>query len=70
MAERLPLAQVVIPGSWDRVPHSALHREPGSLSAYVFTYLSLCVPHECINKFFVKKGGGDAWVAQQLSVCL
>ena len=39
--ERLPLAQVVIPGSWDRVPHQAPHREPASPSAYVSG--SLCV---------------------------
>ena len=30
--ERLPLAQGVIPGSWDQVPHQALHGEPASLS--------------------------------------
>ena len=31
----LPLAQVVIPGSWDRVPPWAPHRETASPSAYV-----------------------------------
>ena len=34
-------AQGVIPGSWDRVLHRALHREPASPSAYVSA--SLCV---------------------------
>ena len=41
MVERLPLAQVTILGSWDRVPHQALHREPASPSAYVSAPLSL-----------------------------
>ena len=31
----LPSAQVVILGSWDRVPHRAPHREPASPSACV-----------------------------------
>ena len=35
LVERLPLAQVVILGSWDRVPHRAPCGEPASLSAYV-----------------------------------
>ena len=42
--ERLPSAQVVFPGSWDRVPQRALGREPASPSAYVS--VSLCVSHE------------------------
>ena len=33
--EHLPLAQGVIPGSWDRVPHRAPRGEPASPSAYV-----------------------------------
>ena len=37
----LPLAQVMILGSWDRVLHRAPHREPASPSACVST--SLCV---------------------------
>ena len=41
---RLPLAQVVIPGSWDQVLHWAPHREPASTSACVSA--SLCVSHE------------------------
>ena len=30
VVEHLPLAQVVILGSWDQVPHQAPHREPAS----------------------------------------
>ena len=41
VVKHLPLAQVMIPGSWDRVPHWAPHGEPASPSAYVFA--SLCV---------------------------
>ena len=37
----LPSAQVMIPGSWDVVPHWGLCREPASPSAYVSA--SLCV---------------------------
>ena len=36
-----PLTQVVIPGSWDRVPHWAPLKEPASPSACVSA--SLCV---------------------------
>ena len=39
--EHLPLAQVVIMGSWNQVPHWAPRREPASPSAYVS--VSLCV---------------------------
>ena len=35
VVEHLPLAQVMIPRPWDRVPHWAPHREPASLSVYV-----------------------------------
>ena len=35
VVECLPLAQGVILGSWDRVPHQAPYREPSSPSAYV-----------------------------------
>ena len=41
MVEHLPLAQGVIPGSWDRVPHQVPHREPASSSAYVSVSLSV-----------------------------
>ena len=43
VVEHVPLAQVVILESWDRVSHGASHKEPASLSAYVSAYLSLCV---------------------------
>ena len=42
--EHLPLAQVMIPESWDRVPHQAPFKEPASPSAYASA--SLCVSHE------------------------
>ena len=42
--ERLPLAQGVILGFWDRVPHQAPCMESASLSAYVSA--SLCVSHK------------------------
>ena len=35
VVERLPLAQVIIPGSWDQVPHQAPCRQPASPSASV-----------------------------------
>ena len=41
--EHLPLAWVVIPGSWDRVSHWAPQREPASPSAYVSASLSVCL---------------------------
>ena len=44
VVEHLPLAQVVIPGSWDRVPYQAPHRKPASPSACVSS--SVCVSHE------------------------
>ena len=53
MVERLPLAQVMNPGSWDRVPHRASHSEPSSPSAYVFA--SLYISHEEINKILKAK---------------
>ena len=36
--EHLPLAQVVILGFWDRVPHQVPRREPASPSAYVSAF--------------------------------
>ena len=47
LSECLPLAQVVIPGSWDLVLHWAPCVEAASPSAYVS--VSLCVSHEKIN---------------------
>ena len=41
--EHLPLAQVVIPGSRDRVPHGAPCMEPASPSACVSASALLCV---------------------------
>ena len=41
VVERLPLPQVVIPASWDRVPRQAPYREPASPSAYVSAFLSV-----------------------------
>ena len=35
VVERLPLAQVVMLGSWDGAPHQAPLGEPASPSAYV-----------------------------------
>ena len=45
VVERLPLAQIVILGFWDRVPHQAPRREPASASALCLC-LSLCLSHE------------------------
>ena len=44
VVEHLPLAQVMILGSWDGVQHQAPHRELASPSIYVSA--SLCVSHE------------------------
>ena len=41
MVEHLPLAQGVIPASWDRVPHQAPHSESASPSAYVSASFSV-----------------------------
>ena len=41
LVERLPLAEGLIPGSWDRVPHQAPHRESASPSARVSA--SICL---------------------------
>ena len=63
--KHLPLAQVMISGSWDQVLHWAPCSAgslllPLPLPSLVIS-LSLCK----INKIF-----GGAWVAQSLSVCL
>ena len=52
MVEHLPLAQGVILGSQDRVPHRPPLGEPASPSAYVSASASLCISHEKINKIF------------------
>ena len=41
VVEHLPLAQVVIPGSWDQVSHQASLGELASPSAYVSASLSV-----------------------------
>ena len=41
VVECLPLAQGMIPGSWDGVPHQAPCMEPASPSAYVSASLSV-----------------------------
>ena len=41
VVEHLPLAQVMILGSWDRVPHLAPQEEPASPSACVSASLSV-----------------------------
>ena len=41
VAEHLPLAQIMILGFWDRVPHQASRREPASPSACVSASLSV-----------------------------
>ena len=41
VVERLPLVQVVTPGTWDQVPHQAPCRKPASPSAWVSA--SLCL---------------------------
>ena len=44
VVEHLPLAQGMILGSWDWIPHQGPRREPSSLSACFC--LSLCASHE------------------------
>ena len=46
VVERLPSAQVVILGSWGRVPDRAPGGEPASPSASLCFCLSLCVSHK------------------------
>ena len=41
VVERLPSAQVMTPGSWDRVLHRAPCMEPASPSAYISVSLSV-----------------------------
>ena len=53
--EWLPLAQVLIPGSWDWVPHQAPPcREPASPSAYVSVSASLSLSLSLMNKYIFK----------------
>ena len=53
VVERLPLAQDVIPGSWDQVPHQAPCREPTSPSVYVSASVSLVNKQNLEKKFFL-----------------
>ena len=46
LVEHLPLAQVMILGSWDPVLHWAPCGEPALPPACVSASLSLCVSHE------------------------
>ena len=39
VVEHLPLAQLMILGSWDQVLHPAPHRKPASPSAYISAFL-------------------------------
>ena len=41
VVEHLPLAQVMIPGSWDGIAHQAPRREPTSPSTYVSASFSV-----------------------------
>ena len=47
----LPVAQVVILGSWNRVPHQAHHKEPASPSAYVSIPLCVSLMNKQIKSF-------------------
>ena len=49
VVEHLPLAQVMIPRSQDRVTHQAHCREPASPSAYVSASLSVSLMNEWIK---------------------
>ena len=49
----LPLAQSLIPGSWNRNSHWAPHGEP--VFPLPVSLPLFCVSHEKINKIFLKK---------------
>ena len=51
----LPLAQGLIPGSWDQVLHRVPHREPASPSAYVSASLSVFLMNKMNFKNLKKK---------------
>ena len=55
VVECLPLAQVVIPRSWDWVLHRAPPRDPACFSLCLWLYLSLCVSYEQINKILKRE---------------
>ena len=56
MVEHLTLAQVLILGPWDQVPHQAPRREPAFPFAYVSA--SVCLSHEKIKLF---KKNSETW---------
>ena len=62
MVERLPLAQLVIPGFWDQVLHQAPRREPASLPAYVFASLSVSLMNKYIIKILKKIVNGNSLI--------
>ena len=59
MVEYMPLAQVVILGSWDRVLHQAPCGEYASPSSYVSTFLCVFLMNKLKYKIFLKRGGGQ-----------
>ena len=63
VVEHLLLAQVMILGYWDQVPHWAPHRKSAPPSAYVSASLSLCVSHF----FSLKKKKILVWIVIYLS---
>ena len=65
MVEHLPLAQVMIPGCWDRVPRQDPLREPASPSAYVSA--SLCV--SLMNKLKTKTKAGQGGMRETEEIC-
>ena len=60
VVEHLPLAQVVILGSWDRIPHRAPHGE-----LCLSLPLSLCVSHELKKKKNLNKERNEEGEAQE-----
>ena len=51
VVERLSLAQVINPESWNPVPHRALYREPAFPSAYVSVSFSVSLMNKQIKSF-------------------
>ena len=60
VVEHLPLAQGMILGSRDQVPHQAPSGEPASPTAYVSA--SLCLSYKWINKILKRK---REWVKEK-----
>ena len=55
LSEHLPLAQLIIPRSWDWVPHRVPCMEPASSSACVSASLSLSLSVSLMNKYSLKQ---------------